>query len=330
MYAIRVKNLTMKFGGFVAVNRISFNVKKGELFGLLGPNGAGKTTTIKMLSTLLKPTSGYAEVAGFSILTQRDEIRNSIGIVFQDPALDNKLTGRENLEFHSMMYNQSRESRKKRIKEVLELVELTSKADILVENYSGGMKRRLEIARGLIHRPKVLFLDEPTLGLDAQTRRHIWDYIKKMSEEDVTIILTTHYMEEADYLCDRVAIIDSGKIVALDTPKNLKDSLGGDVISLEIPDQNGVEFEKELRGYEWVKGISKHDGFIDLKVENADKRIPKIIFLAQRFAINVESVNLRKPSLEDVFLQFTGKTIREREMSQNETRRRMMRRRMGG
>jgi len=329
MYAIGIENLTKKFNGFIAVNQVSLNVEEGELFGLLGPNGAGKTTTIKMLSTLLNPTSGYAEVAGFNILTQKDEIRNSIGIVFQDPALDIKLTGRENLEFHSMMYNLGREFREKRIKEVLELVELTSKANVLVENYSGGMKRRLEIARGLIHRPKVLFLDEPTLGLDAQTRRHIWDYIKKLSEEDVTIILTTHYMEEADYLCDRVAIIDFGKIVALDTPKNLKDSLGGDVISLEIPDQNSVDFEKELRNYGWIKGISKHDSFIDLKVENADKRIPEIIFLARKFGINVESVNLRKPSLEDVFLQFTGKTIRERETSQNETRREMVRRRMG-
>jgi ABC-2 type transport system ATP-binding protein len=328
MHAIEIKDLTREFDDFIAVDRVSFNVKEGELFGLLGPNGAGKTTIIKMLSTLLKPSSGYADVAGFNISTGRYGIRNSIGIVFQDPALDNKLTGRENLEFHSMMYGLSKEFREKRIKEVLELVELKDKADVLVENYSGGMKRRLEIARGLIHKPKVLFLDEPTLGLDAQTRRHIWDYIKKLNEEDVTIILTTHYMEEADYLCDRVAIIDFGKIVALDTPKKLKDSLGGDVISLEIQEQDTMDFEAELDSYKWVKGLSKHNGFIDLKVENADKRIPEIILLARKFNITVESVNLRRPSLEDVFLQYTGRTIREREAGHNERGREMVRMRM--
>lgn len=329
-HVIKIEGLTRKFNGFTAVDRVSFSVSEGELFGLLGPNGAGKTTTIKMLSTLLQPTSGYAEVAGFNILTQKDEVRNAIGIVFQDPALDIKLTGRENLEFHSMMYGLGREFREERIKEVLELVELMDKADVMVENYSGGMKRRLEIARGLIHRPKVLFLDEPTLGLDAQTRRHIWDYIKKLGEEDVTIILTTHYMEEADYLCNRVAIIDFGKIVALDRPGNLKDSLGGDVISLKISDQDTMDFEVKLRDYEWFKGVSKHDGFIDLKVESADKRILEIILLTQKLGLEIESVSLHRPSLEDVFIQFTGRTIRERETSQNETQKEMIRMGMRG
>jgi len=223
MLAIETKNLTKKFNGLIAVNNISFGVQEGEIFGLLGPNGAGKTTAIKMLATLLNPTKGEAKVCGFDILKQRDEVRSSIGIVFQEPALDNRLTGYENLDFHARLYGLDSETRKKRIEEVLNLVELQDKANVLVINYSGGMQRRLEIARGLMHYPKVLFLDEPTLGLDPQTRHRIWDYIKQLNQkEKITIILTTHYMEEADSLCQRVGIIDFGKIVTLDTPQNLK------------------------------------------------------------------------------------------------------------
>ncbi len=328
MYAIEVEKLTKQFNDFVAVDHISFNVNHGELFGLLGPNGAGKTTTINMLSTLLKPTSGYAEVAGFDVSKNRGAVRNSIGIVFQEPALDNRLTGRENLEFHAMMYGLSKKERRKRIKGILELVGLIDKADVLVENYSGGMKRRLEIGRGLIHKPKVLFLDEPTLGLDAQTRRHIWDYIKKLNEEGkVTIILTTHYMEEADYLCERVAIIDFGRIVALDTPKNLKNVLGGDVISVEVaPVEKSFEV---LKKFPWIKKIGQHNGIIDLNVEQGEKKIPLLMKIDQQEkGLEIRSVNLRKPTLEDVFLHFTGKTIREKEMSQNERNREIVRRRM--
>ena len=227
MPAILVKDLVKKFKSTTAVNNISFSVETGSCFGLLGPNGAGKTTTINILSTLLVPTSGYAEVSGFDVTKSKNEVRKNIGIVFQEPALDSKLTGRENLEFHSMMYGIDPKTRKERINYLLGLVELTEKADILTQNYSGGMKRRLEIARGLIQRPKVLFLDEPTLGLDSQTRRLIWEYIKKLNKEyKVTIILTTHYMEEADFLCDQIAIIDHGKLVVNDTPQNLKKSLG--------------------------------------------------------------------------------------------------------
>lgn len=328
MCAIKVENLTKQFNGFVAVDHISFSVNHGELFGLLGPNGAGKTTTINMLSTLLKPTSGYAEVTGFDASKNKDAVRNSIGIVFQEPALDNRLTGRENLEFHAMMYGLNKGERRRRIKGVLELVELTHKAGVLVENYSGGMKRRLEIARGLIHKPKVLFLDEPTLGLDAQTRRHIWEYIKNLNQESrVTIILTTHYMEEADYLCERVAIIDFGKIVALDAPQNLKNVLGGDVISIEVaPIENGFQtFKKFL----WVKKISQHNGIINLNVEQGEKKIPLLMKIDQQEkGLEIRSVNLRKPTLEDVFLHFTGKTIREKEMSQNERNKEIVRRRM--
>ena len=321
MFAIKVEDLTKTFNGVTAVDHISFNVNNGELFGLLGPNGAGKTTTINILSTLIKPTSGYAEVAGFNVLKDRDAVRNSIGVVFQDTALDNRLTGRENLEFHSVMYGMSKEESNERIREVLELVELSDKANVLVEKYSGGMKRRLEIARGLIHKPKVLFLDEPSLGLDAQTRRHIWEYIKKLNKEEVSIILTTHYMEEADYLCERVAIVDHGKIVALDTPQNLKDSLGGDVVSLELQEQNNNGFEAELKGFEWIGGIDRHDGMLDLKVKNADKHLPEIFSTAERRGVAINSVHLRKPSLEDVFLRYTGKTIREQEAGQADRQR---------
>lgn len=227
MPAIEVKNLVKKFKNTTAVDDISFSVETGECFGLLGPNGAGKTTTINMLVTLLKPTSGFASVAGYDVSTSKNEVRRNLGIVFQEPALDSKLTGKENLEFHAMMYGIEPKARNERIAYLLDLVELTEKANVLVQNYSGGMKRRLEIARGLIQKPKVLFLDEPTLGLDSKTRRLIWEYIKKLNKEyAVTIILTTHYMEEADFLCDRIAIIDHGKIVVSGTPQAMKDELG--------------------------------------------------------------------------------------------------------
>jgi ABC-2 type transport system ATP-binding protein len=288
MDAIRVEGLTKQFDGFTAVDQISFAVPNGELFGLLGPNGAGKTTTINMLSTLLKPTSGYAEVAGFEVGRSRDFVRKSIGVVFQETALDGKLTGRENLDFHAMMYGLKKDERKRRLEEVLELVELTEKAGVLVENYSGGMKRRLEIARGLIHRPQVLFLDEPTLGLDAQTRRHIWDYIKKLNREaGVTIILTTHYMEEADHLCHRTAIMDHGKFVALDSPSGLKDVLGGDVVSMEF-DGLFDRYLNELRNLDWIKRIKQHDGSLSLTMEKGERRIPELINLAQKAGVVVD------------------------------------------
>jgi len=311
MYAIRVENLTREFDGLVAVDHISFNVESGEIFGLLGPNGAGKTTTINILCTLLKPTSGRAEVAGFDVVEEKDRVRENIGVVFQEPALDEKLTGRENLEFHAMMYGLKGEERKKKVEEVLELVELYDKADMLVEKYSGGMKRRLEIARGFIHNPQVLFLDEPTLGLDAQTRRHIWDYIKELNRKyGMTIIITTHYMEEADYLCDRVAIIDNGKIIAMDTPQRLKDILGGDVITVEV--EGDVERLLQcLKKQEWIKDSKRRDGFLDLTVEKGERRIPELINLSQKIGVNISYISLHKPSLEDVFIYFTGRSIRE-------------------
>ena len=327
MHSIAVKNLTKRFGDFTAVENISFSVKKGEIFGLLGPNGAGKTTTINMLSTLIPPTSGYGEVAGFSISKNPDDVRKSIGIVFQDPALDTNLTGKENLEFHGMIYNLSKKERKEKIREVLELVELTDKADSLVDDYSGGMKRRLEIGRGLMHEPKVLFLDEPTLGLDTQTRRHIWEYIKKLNKKSkITIILTTHYMEEADFLCNRVAIIDHGKIIAMNTPEKLKDVLGGDIVCLGVQG-NPEKFIRHLKSLRWVKTVKKDNGNVCLTMSSGEKRIPGLIELSHKAGIKINSASLHKPSLEDVFLYFTGKSIREAEAGAEEKNREIMMRR---
>jgi ABC-2 type transport system ATP-binding protein len=325
MEAIRVEHLTKRFDSFTAVDDLTFSVRTGELFGLLGPNGAGKTTTINMLATLLTPTSGSAQVAGHDVARSKDSVRRAIGLVFQETALDTKLTGKENLTFHAMMYGMGREEREQRISEVMRLVELQDRAHVLVENYSGGMKRRLEIARGLIHRPRVLFLDEPTLGLDAQTRRHIWEYIGRLNaEHEVTIILTTHYMEEADFLCQKIAIMDRGRFVALDTPEKLKDLLGGDVVSLEIQEDFSA-FAEELKSLDWVKSLKHHESLLTLTMEKGERRIPEIIQRAQKSGLSVTCVNLRKPSLENVFLHFTGKTMRDREASQAERNRSMMR-----
>jgi ABC-2 type transport system ATP-binding protein len=309
---IKVSGLGKKYGSFTAVDGISFSVKEGEIFGLLGPNGAGKTTTIKMLTTLLPQTFGEATVSGFDIRKKQKDIRKIIGIIFQDPSLDDELTGRENLEFHAILYNIGKEKRDRKIGEVLRLVELEDKADEFVKNYSGGMKRRLEIGRGLINDPKVLFLDEPTVGLDPQTRRHIWEYIKRLNEtHKTTLILTTHYIEEADYLCSRVAFVDHGKIVALDTPTALKNKLGGDVISVQLGKKNGDSFIKALGKLKWVKTMSHHYDFIDLTVEEGERKIPDVVILAREHSAEIASVSLHKPSLEDVFIHYTGKTIRD-------------------
>jgi len=321
MPAIEIKNLTKQFNGFTAVDSISLEINEGELFGLLGPNGAGKTTTLNMLSTLLKPTSGNATVNGFELRDQ-DKVRRSIGLVFQDPSLDDELTGLQNLELHGRLYHMPAQLREQRIEQVLKLVELEDKAKHKVKTYSGGMKRRLEIARGLMHHPKILFLDEPTLGLDPQTRRNIWEHIEKLNKaEKLTIILTTHYMEEADYLCDRVAIIDHGKIIASDTPENLKNTLGGDVLTLETPNPEGL---KDLLKSECPGGGHVFDSKLSLSVRDGEKRIPEILRTAARYRITVSSVNLKKPTLEDVFIHFTGRTIREEEASTTD-RMRMMR-----
>lgn len=312
MDIITTDNLTKKFNNLVAVDHVSFSVKKGEIFGFLGPNGAGKTTTIKMLTTLLYPTDGSATISGFDIVKERDEVRQNIGIVFQEPALDTQLTGRENLDFHARMYGMSRDKRKNRVDDVLHLVDLEDKEDVLVKNYSGGMKRRLEIARGLMHYPTILFLDEPTLGLDAQTRRAIWEYIKKMNkDESTTIFLTTHYMDEADCLCDRIGIIDHGKILVIDSTANLKNSIGNDVITLSCTDIN--ELSKTLEKEEWIKNIKIHDSFLTLGVEKGEEKIPIVFEIARTLGVKIKSINLRTPTLDDVFLHFTGRSMRDQE-----------------
>jgi ABC-2 type transport system ATP-binding protein len=317
MDIIKTENLTKTFDGFTAVDHISFSVKKGEVFGFLGPNGAGKTTTIKMLTTLLYPTEGSADISGFDIVKSRDAVRENIGIVFQEPALDTELSGKENLDFHARVYGLDRETRKKRIGEVLRLVDLQDKKDVLVKHYSGGMKRRLEIARGLMHYPTVLFLDEPTLGLDAQTRRAIWEYIKKMNkDEQTTIFLTTHYMDEADFLCDRIGIIDHGKILVIDSVENLKNSVGNDVITLTSSDNE--KLQKRLTQEPWMKNVKPHDLFLTLGVEKGEEKIPVIFDIARTIEVSISSVNVRKPTLDDVFLYYTGRSIREQNQEPDE------------
>lgn len=310
MDIIKTNDLTKKFDGLTAVDHVSFSVKKGEIFGFLGPNGAGKTTTIKMLTTLLYPTEGSAVLSGFDIIKNRDEVRQNIGVVFQEPALDTELTGRENLDFHARMYSLNKENRKQRVDAVLKLVDLEEKRDILVKNYSGGMKRRLEIARGLMHFPTVLFLDEPTLGLDAQTRRAIWAYIKKMNkEENTTIFLTTHYMDEAEYLCDHVGIIDRGKILIIDSVETLKNSVGNDVITLSC--SSIKKLSERLEKEAWIDNVKQHDSFLTLGVEKGEEKIPVIFEIARTLDIKIKSISVRKPTLDDVFLHFTGRSMRD-------------------
>jgi len=314
MSAIETSKLTKVFGKLRAVDGIDLAVNQGEIFGLLGPNGAGKTTFIKMLSTTLKITSGSARVSGFNVQEDPDNVRKSIGIVFQEPAVDIELTGRENLDFHARMYGMNRRDRGKRIASVLKLVELEDKADALLKTYSGGMKRRLEIARGLMHHPRVLFLDEPTLGLDAQTRRVIWEHIRKINREfGITIILTTHYMEEADYLCSRVSIMDQGKILASGSPGQLRSSIGADIVSVKTPGPK--KLESGLKKFKWVEKTKIHDSHISISLKNGETRIPQIIRTAETLKLKVESVELHKPTLEDVFIHFTGRKIRDEEDS---------------
>ena len=310
MGIIEARNLTRRFNGLTAVDHVNLDVEEGEIFGFLGPNGAGKTTTIKMLTTLLRPSEGWARICGYDVVRQPDLVRRSIGVVFQEPALDDQLTGRENLDFHARLYGLSRREREERIEEVLRLVGLRDRADELVKSYSGGMRRRLELARGFVHHPKVLFLDEPTLGLDVQTRRAIWNYIMELNRrEGITIFLTTHYLEEADKLSDRVAIIDRGKILAVDSPRNLKDRIGSDVISLTCSEPSRLG--RILESASWVRGVKHHGGGLSIYVEIGEEKIPEIIRMAEENGIRISSITLREPSLEDVYLSFTGRSIRE-------------------
>lgn len=324
MNIIEVKNLTKRYGDLTAVDNISFSVAKGDIFGFLGPNGAGKTTTINMLTTLLKPTAGKALVHGFDVQHDKDKVRASIGLIFQDPSLDDKLTARENLRFHAWLYKIPSDKIAERISEMLRMVELEKRQKDLVETFSGGMKRRLEIARGLMHCPKVLFLDEPTIGLDPQTRAHIWDYINKLrSQENITMFMSTHYMDEAEY-CDRIAIIDEGKIIALDTPANLKKMVGGDVINIKTNDNQKAALEIKQKFN--LEPQEKNRELI-ITTEAGEEFIPKIV---KQLSVSILSINIRKPTLNDVFLKLTGKEIREEKASAQDKARKQFRMRGRG
>lgn len=299
---IRIRNLVKKYNDLTAVNDLTLDINENEVFGLLGSNGAGKTTTIHMLATLLRPTSGTAMVNGYDIVSQPAKVRASIGIVFQAPSSDDMLTGYENLQLHSMLYSVPRHTRRQRIDEVLELVGLSERKHDQVKTYSGGMRRRLEIARGLLHKPKVMFLDEPTLGLDPASRETMWKYVQRLvKEEKVTVILTTHYMEEADMLCDRIGIIDKGRIVALDTPAGLKAGLGGDIIRIKTRTPDAGRVVAQL---DFVRKVEQSNGFLVLSVKDAKKALPVLLQ-----HVEAESAEFASPTLNDVFIQITGRNI---------------------
>jgi ABC-2 type transport system ATP-binding protein len=310
MKAIKVNNLTKAFGHLVAVDHISFEVEQGEIFGLLGLNGAGKTTTVLMLATLLNPTSGTATVCGYDIVKQRDEVRGSIGVVFEEQAVDIYLTGRQNLDLSVMMYNLPKKVREERITNALNAIGLADFGDVRVKDYSGGMIRRLEIARAMLTYPKVLFLDEPTIGVDVQTRRYLWDYLRKVNKElGMTIFLATSYLEEADYLCNRVAFIDQGKLAVTGTPETLKASVGKNLISLKLRDGLKADFIKLLQGLEYVETVEERDGSLELRMKNGNVGIPEIVRFARNNGFTISSISSRRPSLNDVLLHYTGKKI---------------------
>ncbi len=313
LYSIETKSLSKSFGDLKAVDDVSFNVENGEIFGFLGPNGAGKSTTMMILTTLLKPTSGQALVSGFDVQTQPKQVRLKIGYVQQETTVDEYLSGRENLLLQARLNHIPKDLINKRIDEILELIELSDKQDNAVVTYSGGMRKRLDIAGGLLHRPKVLFLDEPTVGLDIQTRRKIWEYIKKIHKEfDMTIFLSTHYMEEADQLCDRIGIIDGGKIQVIDSPQNLKSAMGKEVISLTI--ENGdteKAFLSELNKIELINKINHDQNKITLFASKGTEVIPKIFQISSDLKVKINSLSLTQPTLDDVFISYTGHEIRD-------------------
>ena len=312
MYSIETKSLSKSFGDLKAVDDISFNVESGEIFGFLGPNGAGKSTTMMILTTLLKPTSGQALVSGFDVMTQPKKVRQNIGFVQQESTVDEYLSGRENLLLQARLNHIPKELIAQRIDEVLELIELSDKQNDAVVTYSGGMRKRLDIAGGLLHRPKVLFLDEPTVGLDIQTRRKIWEYIKKIHKEfDMTLFLSTHYMEEADQLCDRIGIIDGGKIQVIDTPQNMKSAMGNEVISLTIEnDKNEKAFLSALEKIELIKKINQDPNKFTLFASKGTEVIPKIFQISSDLNIKINSISLTQPTLDDVFISYTGHEIK--------------------
>ncbi|SFQ35410.1 ATP-binding cassette domain-containing protein [Salibacterium halotolerans] len=305
---IKVQQLNKKYKDTHAVKNVSFDVEQGEIFGFLGPNGAGKSTTINMICTMLAPTSGTVTINGFNAAVERSKVRESIGIIFQENTLDEKLTAGENLMLHCRFYRVPKKRREERIQEVLQIVDLTQSRQKKVETFSGGMKRRLEIARGLLHYPKVLFLDEPTVGLDPQTRAHIWEYILRLKrKEGITMFLTTHYLDEAE-ISDRIAIMNHGKISTIDSPAQLKKQVGGDIIELSAKDndQAAAELEQYIEDAE----ITRQDGTIKIKTADSDSIISGLM---KELSVPITHLNIRKPTLNDVFLSFTGRDIEQSE-----------------
>jgi ABC-2 type transport system ATP-binding protein len=322
--AISVNNLKKQFGDFEAVKGVSFEVGAAEVFGFLGPNGAGKSTTINMLCTLLKPTSGEARVAGHDVVKERDDVRRNIGLVFQDPTLDGYLTAEQNLKLHAELYGVPSDLVKSRMEQVLRMVGLLDRKDGQVMMFSGGMRRRLEIARGLMHSPRVLFLDEPTIGLDPQTRRSIWAYIRELQErEEITIFMTTHYMDEAEW-CDRIAIMDKGEIVALDTPQTLKAGVGADRVTIETHDNDAAIAAIQER-FNIEARVS--EGNVTFGVEAGEQFVPRLF---AELDLPILGVSVSRPTLDDVFMSFTGSTIRDAEEDPSKLRNRVMMQMMGG
>lgn len=322
LYSIETKSLTKSFGDVTAVDDVSFTVENGEIFGFLGPNGAGKSTTMMILTTLLKPTSGQALISGYNVMTDAKKVRENIGYVQQETTVDEYLTGRENLLLQAKLNHIPKNEIDSRIDEILDLIELSDKQNDSVVTYSGGMRKRLDIAGGLLHRPKVLFLDEPTVGLDIQTRRKIWEYIKKIHDEfEMTIFLSTHYMEEADQLCDRVGIIDGGKIQIIDSPENMKNAMGNEVISIVIDGgENQDSFLSELHKIESVNKITKDGSKLTLFVSNGTEVIPKVFSISSEIGIKITSISLTQPTLDDVFISYTGHEIRDDDSTFNRKR----------
>jgi ABC-2 type transport system ATP-binding protein len=323
---VEVRGLVKTYGKVEAVRGIDLTVRPGEVFGFLGPNGAGKSTTISILCTLVRPSGGQARVAGVDVTRDPGAVRSRIGLVFQDPSLDDQLTARENLEFHAFLYNVPRAERRARIDGVLEMVELQERAGSQVRTFSGGMKRRLEIARGILHYPHVLFLDEPTLGLDPQTRNRIWAYLHELrNREGITLFMTTHYMDEAEF-CDRIAIIDHGRIIALGTPDELKAMVGGDVITVATKEPAAAA-EQVRRAFELEPGVDREG--LRIEVRDGAAFVPRLM---RELTVAVNAVTLSRPSLDDVFIKLTGKAIRDEGAGEMDQMRTMMSRwsRSGG
>ena len=314
MSSIEIDSLSKKFGNVLAVDDISLKVKEGEIFGFLGPNGAGKSTTMMILTTLLKPTIGSALVAGYDVVSQAKQVRQNIGYVQQEISVDEYLTGRENLILQARLNHIPKNLVDKRIDEILDLIELSEKQNMSVNTYSGGMRKRLDIAGGLLHRPKVLILDEPTVGLDIQTRRKIWEYIKKIHDEfEMTIFLSTHYMEEADNLCDRIGIIDYGKIQVIDSPQTMKNALGNEVITFTINhnEEKKSNLIAKIKEIEFVKEISTNQNGITVFSSKGTEVIPLIFQLSSNMEIKINSISLTQPTLDDVFISYTGRELRD-------------------